>query len=128
MFQHEVAQRIVAEAGSDAYGRLAVLAQWRSNAKLAMKVHRSAFTPPPKVMSAVIHVSPAEMPQGVSARMLERVTEAAFGQRRKMLRQSLKGLPGALAALDALGIDPARRAETLSVAEFVAITRVLTSP
>jgi len=125
MFQLEVAQRIVAEAGSDAYGRLAVLAQWRSHAKLAMKVHRSAFTPPPKVMSAIVHVTPAEMPAGVSARTLERVTEAAFGQRRKMLRQSLKGLPGALDALERLGIDPQRRAETLSVAEFVEIARVL---
>ena len=125
MFQLEVAQRIVARPGSGEYGRLAVLAQWRSAAKLAMKVHRSAFTPPPKVMSAVVHVIPAAMPGGVSARVLERVTEAAFGQRRKMLRQSLKGLPGALAALEALGIDPARRAETLSVAEFVAVAREL---
>ena len=127
MFQLEVAQRIVAEAGSDAYGRLAVLAQWRSEAKIAMKVHRSAFTPPPKVMSAIVHVTPAEMPEGVSARMLERLTEASFGQRRKMLRQSLKGLPGALAALERLGIDPQRRAETLSVAEFVSVGRELTS-
>jgi len=127
MFQQEVAQRIVAEPGSSAYGRLAVLAQWRSQAKLAMKVHRSAFTPPPKVMSAIIHVVPGEMPEGVSARMLERVTEAAFGQRRKMLRQSLKGLPGALDALASLGIDEQRRAETLSVAEFVAIARTLTA-
>ena len=126
MFQQEVAQRIVAEAGSDAYGRLAVLAQWRAQSKLAMKVHRSAFTPPPKVMSAIVHVVPGEMPGGVSARMLERVTEAAFGQRRKMLRQSLKGLPGALAALDHLGIASERRAETLSVGEFVGIARELT--
>jgi 16S rRNA (adenine1518-N6/adenine1519-N6)-dimethyltransferase len=125
MFQQEVAQRIVAEPGSDAYGRLAVLAQWRSDPRIAMKVHRSAFTPPPKVMSAVVHLRPAAMPEGVSARMLERLTEAAFGQRRKMLRQSLKGLPGALAALDALGIEPQRRAETLSIAEFVAIARKL---
>jgi 16S rRNA (adenine1518-N6/adenine1519-N6)-dimethyltransferase len=123
MFQQEVAQRIVAGAGSDAYGRLAVLAQWRGQPKLAMKVHRSAFTPAPKVMSAVIHVVPGIMPEGVSARMLERVTEAAFGQRRKMLRQSLKGLPGALAALERLGIDAQRRAETLSVAEFVSLAR-----
>lgn len=127
MFQLEVAQRIVADAGSDAYGRLAVLAQWRSAAKLAMKVHRSAFTPPPKVMSAVVHLVPTAMPLGVSARMLERVTEAAFGQRRKMLRQSLKGLPGALAALDTLGIDPQRRAETLTVAEFVSVARELSA-
>jgi 16S rRNA (adenine1518-N6/adenine1519-N6)-dimethyltransferase len=125
MFQQEVAQRIVARPNSSAYGRLAVLAQWRSTARLAMKVHRSAFTPPPKVMSAVVHVVPAAMPQDVSARMLERVTEAAFGQRRKMLRQSLKGLPGALDALEALGIDPQRRAETLSVAEFVSVAKVL---
>jgi 16S rRNA (adenine1518-N6/adenine1519-N6)-dimethyltransferase len=123
MFQLEVAQRIVAQPGSSAFGRLAVLAQWRSAARLAMKVHRSAFTPPPKVMSAVVHVTPAQMLAGVSARRLERVTEAAFGQRRKMLRQSLKDLPGALEALAGLGIDPTRRAETLSVAEFVEIAR-----
>jgi 16S rRNA (adenine1518-N6/adenine1519-N6)-dimethyltransferase len=126
MFQQEVAQRIISEAGPSAYGRLAVLSQWRSEAKLALKVHRSAFTPPPKVMSAIIHVTPKAMPEGVSARMLERVTEAAFGQRRKMLRQSLKGLPGALAALETLGIDAQRRAETLSVEEFVSVARVLT--
>jgi 16S rRNA (adenine1518-N6/adenine1519-N6)-dimethyltransferase len=125
MFQLEVAQRIVAAAGSGAYGRLAVLAQWRSSAKLAMKVHRSAFTPPPKVMSALVHVEPTAMPAGVSASVLERVTEAAFGQRRKMLRQSLKGLPGALDALERLGIEPTRRAETLGVAEFVAVARAL---
>ncbi|MBV1688283.1 16S rRNA (adenine(1518)-N(6)/adenine(1519)-N(6))-dimethyltransferase RsmA [Novosphingobium sp. G106] len=125
MFQQEVAQRIVATPDSSAYGRLAVLAQWRNEAKLALKVHRSAFTPPPKVMSAIIHVTPGIMPENVSARTLERVTEAAFGQRRKMLRQSLKGLPGASAALDRLGIDPQRRAETLSVAEFVSLAREL---
>lgn len=127
MFQEEVARRIVAEANSSAYGRLAVLAQWRSEAKLAMKVHRSAFTPPPKVMSAIVHVKPAEAPQGVSMRVLERVTEAAFGQRRKMLRQSLKGVPGALDALETLGIDPQRRAETLDIAEFVAIAKILSA-
>jgi 16S rRNA (adenine1518-N6/adenine1519-N6)-dimethyltransferase len=125
MFQQEVAQRIVARPDSAAYGRLAVLAQWRSTARLAMKVHRSAFTPPPKVMSAIVHLEPAAMPEGVSPRVLERVTEAAFGQRRKMLRQSLKGLPGAIEALDAIGIDPRRRAETLAVEEFVALARVL---
>lgn len=125
MFQREVAERIVANADEDAYGRLAVLAQWRSEARLAMKVHRSAFTPPPKVMSAIVHVRPAAMPDGVSARTLERLTEAAFGQRRKMLRQSLKGVPGALAALATLGIDETRRAETVSVAEFVALARAL---
>lgn len=125
MFQQEVAQRIVAPPGGSAYGRLAVLAQWRSRPKLAMKVHRSAFTPPPKVMSAIVHVVPGEMPEGVSARTLERITEMAFGQRRKMLRQSLKGLPGALAALERLGIDAQRRAETLSVPEFVSLAREL---
>jgi 16S rRNA (adenine1518-N6/adenine1519-N6)-dimethyltransferase len=125
MFQREVAERIVAGAGEDAYGRLAVLAQWRAEASLAMKVHRSAFTPPPKVMSAIVHVTPAPMPEGVSARMLERLTEAAFGQRRKMLRQSLKGVPGALTALASLGIDETRRAETVSVAEFVVAAREL---
>ncbi len=127
MFQEEVARRIIAEPDTSAYGRLAVLAQWRSRARLAMKVHRSAFTPPPKVMSAIVHVEPAEAPVGVSMKMLERLTEAAFGQRRKMLRQSVKGLPGAIAALEKLGIDPQRRAETLSVSEFVAVARVLTS-
>jgi 16S rRNA (adenine1518-N6/adenine1519-N6)-dimethyltransferase len=127
MFQQEVAQRIVAAPGSSAYGRLAVLAQWRSRARLAMKVHRSAFTPPPKVMSAIVHVVPTQMPARLSARVLERTTEAAFGQRRKMLRQSLKGLPGALEALFELGIDPERRAETLSVVEFVAIARMLSA-
>jgi 16S rRNA (adenine1518-N6/adenine1519-N6)-dimethyltransferase len=126
MFQQEVAQRIVAAPGTPPYGRLAVLAQWRSTVRLALRVHRSAFTPPPKVMSAVVHLTPTEAPDGVSARTLEQVAEAAFGQRRKMLRQSLKGLDGALAALDRLAIDPARRAETLSVAEFVAIARELT--
>ncbi|HMP56426.1 MAG TPA: rRNA adenine dimethyltransferase family protein, partial [Novosphingobium sp.] len=125
MFQLEVAERVVAAPGSGAYGRLAVLAQWRSAARIAMKVHRSAFTPPPKVMSAVIHVTPREAPAGVSARMLERLTEAAFGQRRKMLRQSLKGVPGALDALERLGIDAQRRAETLSVADFVALAAEL---
>lgn len=125
MFQQEVAQRIVAQPGGSAYGRLAVLAQWRADARLAMKVHRSAFTPPPKVMSAIVHVVPKSQPAGVSARLLERLTEAAFGQRRKMLRQSLKGVPHALDALATLGIDPQRRAETVSVDEFVALARAL---
>jgi 16S rRNA (adenine1518-N6/adenine1519-N6)-dimethyltransferase len=126
MFQLEVAERVIARPPTDAYGRLAVLSQWRATPRIAMKVHRSAFTPPPKVMSAIVHVEPAAMPPGVEPRLLERVTEAAFGQRRKMLRQSLKGLPGALAALETLGIDPARRAETLSIDEFVAIARTIT--
>ena len=127
MFQQEVAQRIVAPAGSDHYGRLAVLAQWRSTAHVAMKVHRSAFTPAPKVMSAVVHIVPKEEPEGVKLPVLERITAAAFGQRRKMLRQSLKGVPGALEALAALGIDPQRRAETVSVDDYVAIARILSA-
>jgi 16S rRNA (adenine1518-N6/adenine1519-N6)-dimethyltransferase len=123
MFQKEVAERIVAAPGSDAYGRLAVLAQWRATARIAMTVHRSAFTPPPKVMSAVVHIVPAEAPAGVKVKTLERLTAAAFGQRRKMLRQSLKALPGAIKAAERLTIDTARRAETVSVAEFVALAQ-----
>ena len=125
MFQMEVAERIVAKAGGDHYGRLAVLAQWRGDARIAMKVHRSAFTPPPKVMSAVVHITPKPAPADVQLKTLERLTAAAFGQRRKMLRQSLKGLPGALTALEAAGIDPQRRAETLSVDEFVEVARLM---
>lgn len=125
MFQREVAERIVAQPDSDGYGRLAILSQWRSHARLAMKVHRSAFTPPPKVMSAVVHLTPASMPNAVGPARLAALTAAAFGQRRKMLRQSLKSLPGALAALEREGIDPARRAETLSVEDFVRIARTM---
>ncbi|MES1985998.1 MAG: 16S rRNA (adenine(1518)-N(6)/adenine(1519)-N(6))-dimethyltransferase RsmA [Pseudomonadota bacterium] len=125
MFQHEVAERIVAQPNSDHYGRLAVLSQWRSTPRIAMKVHRSAFTPPPKVMSAVVHIEPAPQPEGVDFKHLERLTAAAFGQRRKMLRQSLKGLPGGLAALESAGIDSQRRAETLTIAEFVTVARIL---
>jgi 16S rRNA (adenine1518-N6/adenine1519-N6)-dimethyltransferase len=125
MFQKEVAERIVAASGSDAFGRLAVLAQWRSAARIAMQVHRSAFTPPPKVMSAVVHIMPGAMPEHVSPALLERLTAAAFGQRRKMLRQSLKGVPGAVEALAELDIDPARRAETLEVGDFVRLAQAL---
>jgi 16S rRNA (adenine1518-N6/adenine1519-N6)-dimethyltransferase len=125
MFQMEVAERIVAKPNGDHYGRLAVLSQWRSEARIAMKVHRSAFTPPPKVMSAVVHITPKPAPEGVQLRHLERLTAAAFGQRRKMLRQSLKALPGALDALQTIGIDPQRRAETVSVDEFVELARVM---
>ena len=125
MFQQEVATRIVAATNAEAYGRLAVLAQWRARPRIAMKVHRSAFTPPPKVMSAVVHVTPAEQPEGTRARTLERLTEAAFGQRRKMLRQSLKSVPGAIEALETLGIASDRRAETLSVEDFVRLAQVL---
>lgn len=127
MFQMEVAERIVAPVNSDHYGRLAILSQWRSQARIAMKVHRSAFTPPPKVMSAVVHITPTEEPAGIQLKVLERITAAAFGQRRKMLRQSLKGVPGALDALETLGIDPQRRAETVTVPEFVEIARILSA-
>ncbi|WP_411341476.1 16S rRNA (adenine(1518)-N(6)/adenine(1519)-N(6))-dimethyltransferase RsmA [Sphingopyxis sp. J-6] len=127
MFQLEVAERIVAPVGTNAYGRLSVLAQWRSTARIAMKVHRSAFTPPPKVMSAIVHVVPAEQPDGVNPKILSQLTEKGFGQRRKMLRQSLKGMAGAVEALDELGIDPTRRAETVSVAEWVALARTLSA-
>ncbi|MBN8829965.1 MAG: 16S rRNA (adenine(1518)-N(6)/adenine(1519)-N(6))-dimethyltransferase RsmA [Sphingomonadales bacterium] len=125
MFQAEVAERIVAKPGTDAYGRLAVLAQWRCDVRIAMKVHRSAFTPPPKVMSAIVHLVPAAAPEGVDVRVLGRITAAAFGQRRKMLRQSPKGVPGAIDALASLGIDESRRAETLSVADYVGLARLL---
>ena len=127
MFQKEVADRIVATPGTGAYGRLAVLAQWRSSAKIAMPVHRSAFTPPPKVMSAVVHIVPGEEPAGVKLAILEKLTGAAFGQRRKMLRQSLKAMPGAVEAAESIGIDPTRRAETVSVDEFVALARTLSA-
>ena len=123
MFQLEVAERIVARPDTSSYGRLAVLGQWRSASKLAMKVHRSAFVPPPKVMSAVVHIVPQPQPLDVRAADVERITAAAFGQRRKMLRRSLQSVPGALEALERLGIDSARRAETLTVEEFVAVAR-----
>jgi 16S rRNA (adenine1518-N6/adenine1519-N6)-dimethyltransferase len=125
MFQKEVAERIVARPATEAYGRLSIATQWRSTPRIAMQVNRSAFVPPPKVTSAVVHVVPAEQPDRVNPRIMERLTEAAFGQRRKMLRSSLKSFPGALEALDALGIDPQRRAETLSVAEFGELARRL---
>jgi 16S rRNA (adenine1518-N6/adenine1519-N6)-dimethyltransferase len=125
MFQKEVAERIVAQAGSDAYGRLSVAAQWRTRPRIAMTVSRSAFVPPPKVTSAVVHIVPAEQPEGVAPRVIERLTEAAFGQRRKMLRSSLKQVPGALDAAEALGINSERRAETLTVEEWVKLARAL---
>jgi len=127
LFQREVAERIVAAPGSEHYGRLSVAAQWRSTPRLAMAVHRSAFVPPPKVASAVVPIVPIAMPAGVSAGTMERLTAAAFGQRRKMLRQSLKGVPGALEALGELGIDPRQRAETLGIGDYVALARALNS-
>ena len=125
MFQREVAERIVARADGEHYGRLAIASQWRAEARIAMAVHRSAFTPLPKIASAVIHLKPGDEPPGIDPATLERITAAAFGQRRKMLRQSLKGVPHALAALTELGIDECRRAETVSVADFVALARKL---
>jgi len=125
MFQREVAERIVAKPDTEHFGRLSIAAQWRSQARIAQLVHRSAFVPPPKVMSAVVHIVPEDAPAGVRAATIERLTAAAFGQRRKMLRQSLKGVPGALEALEAEGIDPQRRAETVSVPEFIAVARRL---
>lgn len=125
MFQLEVAERIVARPGSPDYGRLSVAAQWRSSPSIAMRVNRSAFVPPPKVASAVVHLRPAAQPDGVRPDRIEAITAAAFGQRRKMLRQSLKGIDGALDALADLGIDPQRRAETVSVEEYVALARAL---
>ena len=125
MFQREVAERIVAAPDSDAYGRLGVLAGWRSQARIAFDVPRQAFTPPPKVTSSVVHLTPRDQPLPAPLRALERVTQAAFGQRRKMLRQSLKALGGE-AMLAEVGIDPTRRPETLTVAEFVALANVST--
>jgi 16S rRNA (adenine1518-N6/adenine1519-N6)-dimethyltransferase len=127
MFQREVAERIVARAGTEHYGRLSIAAQWRASPRIAMQVHRSAFVPPPKVASAVVHIIPAAQPAGIDPHVLERLTAAAFGQRRKMLRSSLKGVEGALKALEELRIDSERRAETVSVAEFVALARALTN-
>jgi 16S rRNA (adenine1518-N6/adenine1519-N6)-dimethyltransferase len=125
MFQREVADRIVAPASAQAFGRLSVLSQWRSTAKIALPVHRSAFTPPPKIMSAIVHFTPVEQPKGASMATLEKLTGAAFGQRRKMLRQSLKGVPGALDALVMAGIEADRRPETVAIAEWVALTRAM---
>ncbi|HYX47375.1 MAG TPA: 16S rRNA (adenine(1518)-N(6)/adenine(1519)-N(6))-dimethyltransferase RsmA [Sphingomicrobium sp.] len=125
MFQKEVAERIVASPGSNAYGRLSVAAQWRSRPRIAMTVNRSAFVPPPKVTSSVVHIVPADQPERVRPSVLERLTQAAFGQRRKMLRSSLKQMPGALEAAETLGIDTKRHAETVSVEEWVKLARAL---
>lgn len=124
MFQREVAERIVAAPGCSSYGRLGVLAGWRTQAKIAFDVPPQAFTPPPKVTSSVVHLVPREMPLLANVKKLGRITEAAFGQRRKMLRQSLKGLGGE-ALLERAGIDPTRRAETLSVEEFVGLANAI---
>lgn len=125
MFQKEVADRIVAEPGSSGYGRLSVASQWRSRPRIAMRVNRSAFVPPPKVTSSVIHILPAIQPEGVDPDVMSRLTGAAFGRRRKMLRSSLKAYPGAIDAAQELEIDVKRRAETLTIEEFVALAREL---
>ncbi|MEQ1953202.1 16S rRNA (adenine(1518)-N(6)/adenine(1519)-N(6))-dimethyltransferase RsmA [Mesorhizobium sp. CN2-181] len=124
MFQKEVAQRIVAAPGSDAYGRLGVLSGWRCKADIAFDIPARAFTPPPKVTSSVVYLEPRATPLPADMRKLERITEAAFGQRRKMLRQSLKSLGGE-ALLEKSGIDATRRAETLSVEEFVRLASTI---
>jgi len=92
-----------------------------------MTLNRSAFVPPPKVTSAVVHIVPADQPGGVDPKVMEKLTEAAFGQRRKMLRSSLKAMPNALEAAEALAIDTQRRAETLSVEEWIALARSLSA-
>lgn len=120
MFQREVAKRIVAQPGSKAYGRLSVLAQWRSDAKIVMDLPPQAFTPAPKVSSAVVHITKCDKPKfDCNAKMLERVVATAFNQRRKMLRASLKSLaPDVEDRLNAVGISPTERAEQLSVEQF----------
>jgi 16S rRNA (adenine1518-N6/adenine1519-N6)-dimethyltransferase len=124
MFQKEVAQRIVARPGSEAYGRLGVLAGWRTQARIVFDLPPQAFTPPPKVTSSVVHLMPRDEPLPADEKKLARVTEAAFGQRRKMLRQSLKSLGGER-LLEEAGIDATRRAETLSVEEFVTLANLV---
>jgi 16S rRNA (adenine1518-N6/adenine1519-N6)-dimethyltransferase len=130
MFQREVAERIVAAPGTKPYGRLAVLAGWRTEAKIMFDVAPSAFVPPPKVTSSVVRLTPRPTPLPCDLAALERVTAAAFGQRRKMLRQSLRALgqewardPQPLLAV--AGIDPTARAEEIPVEGFVALANVL---
>jgi 16S rRNA (adenine1518-N6/adenine1519-N6)-dimethyltransferase len=126
MFQREVAARIVAAPGSKTYGRLSVLANWRSEAKILFDVAPSAFVPPPSVTSSLVRLVPRPKPLACDRATLERVTQAAFGQRRKMLRQSLKSLtPDALALIDAAGLAPTARAEEIPVEGFVALARAL---
>ena len=124
MFQKEVGQRIVAGPDDDHYGRLGVLAGWRTEARMAFDVPPQAFSPPPKVTSTVVHLEPRANPIPCDARKLGQVTEAAFGQRRKMLRQSLKSIGGE-ALLTKADIDPQRRAETLSVEEFCRLANLI---
>ena len=127
MFQKEVAQRIAAECGSKAYGRLSILAQWRCQVRMVMQIPPEAFTPPPKVTSAVVHLERRETPlYDADAKVLERVVAKAFGQRRKMLRASLKGLvPDIEDVLRSVGIKPTDRAENISVEQFCALARAV---
>jgi 16S rRNA (adenine1518-N6/adenine1519-N6)-dimethyltransferase len=127
MFQREVAERIVAAEDDEAYGRLAVLANWRCETKILFDISPAAFVPQPKVTSSVVRLVPRARPEPCDRRALEQVAAAAFGQRRKMLRQSLKSLavdPARLAA--AAHVEPTRRAETVPVSGFVAMARELT--
>ena len=126
MFQREVAERLVAEAGTKSYGRLSVLVQWRCEARILFDVKASAFVPPPKVTSSVVRILPRAAPLACDRRTLEAVTQAAFGQRRKMLRQSLRSLGVEVASLiAAAGLSPTARAEEIPVAGFVALARAL---
>jgi len=126
MFQREVAERIVARAGDTHYGRLAVLAGWRTEAEILFDINRNAFVPPPKVTSSLVRLVPRPSPAPCEVKMLERVTAAAFGQRRKMLRQSLRSLGhDPLPLLASAGIEPTKRAEEISVAGFVALANAL---
>jgi 16S rRNA (adenine1518-N6/adenine1519-N6)-dimethyltransferase len=127
MFQREVAERIVAKPGSKAYGRLAILAQWRTEARIVMELPPEAFTPPPKVRSAVVHLPALPEPRfPADPKVLTRVVAAGFNQRRKMLRASLRGLaPDIEAHLAAAGIAPTDRAETVSLEKFCALARSL---
>ncbi len=124
MFQREVAERIVARVGDKAYGRLAVLAGWRTDAKILFDVAPAAFVPPPSVTSSVVRLVPRPVPLPCDPVALQRITEAGFGQRRKMLRQSLKSLGvDTLALLEAAGIAPTARAEEIPVEGFVMLAR-----
>jgi len=126
MFQREVAERIVAAPGSKIYGRLSILVQWRCEARILFDVNPSAFVPPPKVTSSVLRIVPKPAPAPCDRRLLETVTQAAFGQRRKMLRQSLRSLDSdTTALLDAAGLDPTARAEDISVESYVALAQAL---
>jgi 16S rRNA (adenine1518-N6/adenine1519-N6)-dimethyltransferase len=128
MFQKEVADRLVARPGGSAYRRLAVAAQWRAQVRRLFDIDRRAFTPPPKVASTVVELVPRAQPLApADPDILERVTAAAFGQRRKMLRQSLKALGDATALLAAAEIAPTRRAEELSIEEFCALARAVSA-